>query len=72
MSARPARRRRLGSEGPGECWDADVDRRFVTLAAPVDADLVTRRQEGTWRSERTRDRADRPLAALDATGGAEA
>lgn len=39
------------------------------LSDLVDAGLVTRRKEGTWRYYRTTERAERLVAALDATRG---
>ena len=39
------------------------------LSDLADAGLVTRRKEGTWRYYRTTDRAERLVAALDATRG---
>jgi DNA-binding transcriptional ArsR family regulator len=37
----------------------------------ADAGLVTRRKEGRWRYYRATERAERLVAALDATGGAD-
>ena len=39
------------------------------LSDLTDAGLLTRRKEGTWRYYRTTERADRLVAALDATRG---
>ncbi|SFR35398.1 DNA-binding transcriptional regulator, ArsR family [Halogeometricum rufum] len=41
------------------------------LSDLTDAGLLSRRKEGTWRYYGTTDRADRLLAALDATRGAD-